>query len=104
MRINNVKKISEFWEVVRTFRNKRGNGRFCDLSSEKILEFYENIFPPRIIINEDYIDVRNRYLDNDITLYELNLTLRKLKANKAPREDGITNEFYKSLPINVKSI
>lgn len=49
------------------------------------------------------MDARHPYLDQEIQCTELNAILRKLKTNKAPGPDGITNEFLRYLPHEMKN-
>ena len=99
--ISNIKNSSEFWSVVRKF--KRTTYQANPISPE-IWEthlsdlFAEPINPPIKTIINYHVPL----LDNPISLHELKTSLRKIKSNKAPGLDGISNEFFKNLPENGK--
>lgn len=59
------------------------------------IQHYEEWFSDRIINEQNFFVVYHPYLDNEITIQELNFALRNLKPNKSI--DGILNEQLQHL-------
>jgi len=83
-----------FWAAVRYHKHSQSSINI--VKEEKWKAFYNNIMPVRNK-SKSYFDVRYPQLDSKITMKELEDSIRKLKANKSPGPDSISNEFYKNL-------
>lgn len=94
----NVRNSREFWEAVKKCRPRNYTPPCISLS--RWVNFYRNVYPPRILVNSDFLETRHPFLDAPITHAELKSNLKKLKNAKAPGIDNIGNEFYKNLPPN----
>jgi len=85
------------------FRNKgRGDNSTKVISIEIFKEFFAKVFELdlEIVRNSEFETVVSSVedLDMDFSLIELNAAIKKISSNKAPGNDGIPNEVWKSLP------
>lgn len=93
-----VRNTTQFWETYKIFQRKSIN---YEMPSIQIWNsFLEQLFPPRIISDVQFIGVLDPLLDADITYQEVLVVLKDCKNGKAPGEDQIPNEFLKALPEN----
>lgn len=95
--LNNATDSKNFWVTLKKVRPKTSN--HCPVPTETWNQFYSNIYPPRDF--PFFIPTLNVVpeLESFVTMEELDLTLSKLKANKATGPDLISNEFYRALPL-----
>lgn len=87
-----------FWCTVRGLRRKTRQP--CPIDITALETFYANIFPPRELTSEKFLDAAHPYLDAEISIYEVKKILKNLKNDKSPGPDGIANPFYRYLPEN----
>ena len=95
-----AKSSKVFWKNLNSFRKVKVKQN--PISMDKWFEFFMKSQPLR---NEyQIISTHNTvsYLDKDIDIDELELSLMNSKLGKSPGVDEITNDFYKSLPCNWK--
>jgi exonuclease III len=96
-----VQNAGEFWRALRCFRKSK---IICD-NDINIIEWvshFKNLLniaasPNIILYAEPYIV--NEALDTQFSFNELDIVLKNSKDNKAPGEDRIPYELYKSAPI-----
>ena len=89
---------TEFWKIINGFR-RRNIIQDC-IPLKTWTEFFKSALPTTSNI---ILDLPNHYievLDADISISEVENSLKKIKNNKAPGQDGISNEFFKWLPNN----
>lgn len=98
--INNAKNAGEFWLAINKYK-KRSFSQ-CEISKSEWENFYDNIYIPKAIRNNDFFGVGDPVLDREFSLEELETILNHSKNKKAAGRDDITNEFYKALPQNWK--
>ncbi|KAK2574844.1 hypothetical protein KPH14_013008 [Odynerus spinipes] len=98
--MSNIKNSKTFWGLVKKIAHKKKPE--CTIGISEWEKFYKELHKDGTDTNYCIIDVRHPYLDKDIEITELNIALKRLKVRKAPGPDGITNEFYKYLPDNMK--
>ena len=67
------------------------------ISPKRWIEFYSNMFPPRLNSSMEIFHRDVPFLDRRIRLIELDTGLKALKERKAAGFDGIPAKFYKSL-------
>ena len=72
----------------------------CDIPCDKMEEFYDSIYPPRMTNLETFLNGKHPYLDQPIHLNELLGVLRRLKPGKTPGPEGIFSPFLMNLPEN----
>lgn len=94
---NNVHYSNEFWKIVKGFKYKLPEQH--KISNEEWIQFYDKIQGKRIEISNLYTNVGSRNLESVVNLNEFMFAIKKLSNNKAPGEDGITNEFLKQGPM-----
>lgn len=92
----NVKNPNQFWSTVNKLKGKKKS--VCPIPCEELERFYEDIYPARSFLKNDFYDVRHPFLDADFTFSEVLKILHSLKNGKSPGPDGISNSFYKWLP------
>lgn len=94
----NARDSKEFWEVVRIARRRTYIP--SKISVKDWEAFFQKVYPIRLQLSPDVSTHYHPTLDSEITLEELQDSLKKCKSNKAPGADGISNEFLKNLPDN----
>lgn len=94
----NVNNSVSFWNVVKQCREFSPN--IYAIPIDQWLDFYTSVYPPRANTNYTFYGVKDEYMDREITREEVISAIKRAKVNKAPGEDQIANEFYKSLPDN----
>jgi len=116
---------SEFWKLVKSVTCK-SNVNEPDISSNEWRNYLSNLLNPNLLDKSsefsDFVDMfvqshnndcdsctedNSSLLNGDITSEEVLKEINKLKNNKAPGEDGLPGELYKSLssqllPVIVK--
>ena len=101
--ISDTKNPSDFWSVVKKFNQKpfQANPIPTQTWSSYLLDLFAtpDFAPPKIIL-----DQADPILDCEISMEELNTILDKCKNNKALGVDGVSYEFYKNLPNNLRSL
>lgn len=95
---SNVKCPAEFWKAVKFFTARPACSSSVALDIWN--KFYARTYPPRPVLPLNTYTQHDVTLDGEFTPAELVGTLSKLKANKAPGSDGLSNEFYSFLPPN----
>lgn len=96
----NTKNNIEFWKVIKTLCPKQ------NLLNEINIMEWEDIYIQQYPFNSldtpesTYIDCSHPFFDAPITHNELMISIAKCKNIKAPGNDGLSNEFYKSLSLN----
>lgn len=98
--ITNVKDSATFWKLV-----KKLNCRTipeCKIDVKEWQIYFQDMYKENTGLILHLMDARHPYLDQDIQLIELNAILNKLKPKKAPGPDGVTNEFLKYSPHNMR--
>ncbi|OXA54909.1 putative RNA-directed DNA polymerase from transposon X-element [Folsomia candida] len=93
--LNNCKMSSDFWQAVKRYRAKPSLPN--KVSKETWLNFYKNIMPTRALSHTLYEGNEVPEVECEISEGELLSALKKLKNNKSPGHDSITNEFLKGL-------
>ena len=93
---SNTQRSKEFWEAVKRFRSS--NHPTNNVSKEEWEAFYSSTLPERQTDNTQFYGVLYPETDLKFTIEELRCSISKLKTNKSPGTDGITNELLKSLP------
>lgn len=91
----NAKDSKTFWSTIKKLRPRTVSDN--KVTAAQWVNFYKNTFetanlPPPIFDNNV------EQLDHPISTLEISLILKKLKSNKAPGNDGIPNEVWRSLP------
>lgn len=94
--LSRVRGTREFWQTVKNFDNRKGKHSLINAQGWE--NFYKGVFPARLSLTVDYYSVFHPQLDSDFSTRELNNCLKKLKNNKAPGLDKITNNILKGLP------
>lgn len=98
IKLSNVRNSTDFWATINSFRVRPHLPN--EISPREWCEFYGNIFPPRVLINDCFTGVCDPLLDSEITFSEIENAIRHTKAKKAPGPDNIGNAFYKALPLD----
>lgn len=60
--------------------------------------FYNKVFPAKLIDHTNYIDARHPYSDQEFSYSEIKRAIQRCKKNKAPGPDAILNEHLQHLP------
>lgn len=94
-KIRNIKNTKDFWTTVKTLHPKKTQDN--NISIENWKKHLKNLYPIRHIDNKIFFDVLHPWLDDEITLAELQNVIHLAKNNKTPGADCIPNEFYKNL-------
>lgn len=93
---------SSFWTAV--FKLLPSSPKNCAaLGIEEITEHFRGIFnsaTPLLTENHALSSPSVPFLDQDISLFELDLALKKCKRGKAPGTDGVSYEFFMNLNVN----
>jgi len=103
--ILNAKNGSDFWDAMRIYRSKK---EFLQnsISNQDWKKYFSDVFK-----KEEYTDspaiqlpeeIKVTELDSPFTYIELNKAIKNLATSKAPGSDGIPNEIWKSLTVEVK--
>ncbi|CAG5093321.1 Similar to X-element\ORF2: Probable RNA-directed DNA polymerase from transposon X-element (Drosophila melanogaster) [Cotesia congregata] len=93
-----TRNIKDFWDTVKSVqRSSRSQNSIALVEWEN---FFHKVYPPRITFNLIWHSDLHQQLDVEITLEELQESLKKCKSNKAAGMDNISNEFLKNLPEN----
>jgi exonuclease III len=103
-KLSNVRNSDVFWKTVNSFKPKKIVESSINLETWKIhlenlqkpFEVQTDFSVPCVILDEE--------LDRDIEMVEITQILRKLKPNKSPGPDEISNEFLINLPENALQI
>ncbi|KAK2578452.1 hypothetical protein KPH14_012258, partial [Odynerus spinipes] len=90
--------------LIQYLPNKKHHRWECTIEISEWEKFYKELHKESTDTKYCIIDVKHQYLDKDIEMTELNIVLKRLKVKKTPGPDGITNEFYKYLPENMKEV
>lgn len=98
----NTKNSNDFWRTLRAFNRKPYIENPIVIPAWE--EFYANVYPPLLVNELTYFGVFDRDLDSPITVNEVLLALKKMKPGKTPGVDGVSIEFFKSLPISAIEI
>jgi hypothetical protein len=90
----NHKNSSSFWTAVKSLRPRESAP--VPVKATEWNEFYSNLFQSQ---NSNHIITPKTVedLDHEISIFEINQVLKKMKAKKAPGKDGIPNEVWKCL-------
>lgn len=94
-RLANVRSAGDFWSAVKL---KRLSAFSPGLPISIWNEFYCHMYPPRLQDNLSFLDFRNPWLDDVITVEELDRALARCKAGKAPGTDQLSGEFIRAMP------
>lgn len=93
----------DFWSRIKPFKSIQRHPIIVEENEWKI--FYEKLMPPRLYDNTPFYDARHPTLDSNITTWEVEHAIKKLKLKKSPGPDGLKNEFIKNLPqIGIEKI
>lgn len=95
-KIDNIHNPTEFWKTIRQIRPIKTYE--SPISLKRWTDFYKKLFGPATPDGKTFYDVGFPFLDDPITLRELQQTVNKLKNNKACGPDNIPNEICKILP------
>ena len=98
--ITKVKDSATFWKLVKKLSYRTIPE--CKITVKEWQIYFQDMYKENTGLIFHLMDARHPYLDQDIQLRELNTTLNKLKPKKAPGPDGITNEFLKYSPHNMR--
>lgn len=82
-KLANAKNSTQFWEAINSLRIVRNTGN--GITKEDWLQFFRNVFPPKIPLNAPPLSVLHPYLDVPF-------------RGKAPGPDQIPNDLLKNLP------
>jgi hypothetical protein len=98
MKLSNIKNNTVFWKTIKEIKQPREIKDVISISTwQNYLNSTQN--PQMSQIHSPHRTVIvDEYLDKPIEDGEIYLVLQKLKNNKSPGCDGITNEFLKNLP------
>ncbi|XP_044589182.1 uncharacterized protein LOC123268266 [Cotesia glomerata] len=96
-RFSDISNTTQFWRTYNSFKIRTHSP---SLPLDTWIEFYKNVYPPRITDNSSFFGVTNPILDTSITYDEIYNSISALKSGKAPGPDTITGEFLKNLPAN----
>lgn len=98
----------KFWKMIKKHR-KRKNNPASEIKEEEwighfkeLLEGRDNRKGRRAETEEEEEDEMTKELNKEFTMEELNKVIRKLKKNKALGTDGLINEFYKEMILELK--
>lgn len=97
-KLANIRNSAEFWKTISHFRNKKTNINTIDIN--KWTDYFNSIYTSRSLSSFLFFGPSYEYLDQDISLHELQISIAYCKNNKAPGSDNITNEFYKNITPN----
>lgn len=98
-KISSIKSSKEFWDTINRFRYNCKNKK-CEIAPETWTQFFESFYETIDIthsLDTHFTRSTDPFLDQEITLSELELTLKSLKNAKAPGPDTLAGEFYKNL-------
>ncbi len=84
--VKNYKEISNYCEE---FYKDLYRSRYSQQNSDLFLNFIDTDLIPKID------DIGKNLCDTPIQIRDISEAIDKLKLNKAPRNDGLTTEFYK---------
>lgn len=90
--------MKTFWKIIGKYRRKPCSD--CPITKEEWQEFYAAAYPPRENIDRPIEERNNPTLEREITYGEVCEAIKRIKTNKSPGPDGISNGFYKGLPDN----
>lgn len=98
--MGDCKNSKVFWDTINRYR-KNNNGYTTEsITCAEWQAYYMNVYPVKNLFNVDFVDVRHPVLDAEISCVELSCVLNNCRSGKAPGTDGISYEFYNSLPQN----
>jgi hypothetical protein len=99
-KINSSKNPTQFWEAVKSFRKRPA--AYNPIPQSEWKEFYLRVMPterPKHPIPQGTYDDE---LDGEILMEELDEAINKTKNGKASGTDGLSAEFYRNLPANMR--
>ena len=95
-----VNNAESFWKLIDKIK-KKNIFRAPQMEVDVLVTYFRELLNPapngsQICFVEPFIE--DYYLDRDFAYNELSAMIMKLKVNKAPGPDRITNEFFKNAP------
>ena len=96
--IVSTKSSKAFWKAINLFIFKSKNKNLIQF--ETWYRYLKNLYSCDIIFDLYLQDIYNPILDTEISLEEVQMSLRKCKKGKAPGFDGLSSEFFQNLPDN----
>ena len=97
--ISSCSNSNQFWKQINKMRVKNSSNS-NKISNKKWHEFLSNQYHNREKFDDNMQDARHPLLDKPVSQKEILFSIKACKNNKAPGSDGISSEFYKSLPQN----
>jgi hypothetical protein len=105
-KLRDSKSSKDFYKALSIFRNRNSKATSTKVPIEVFHAFFQNVYSNdhELISNPTATQILTEVeeLDKEFSMEELNICLKKLGKNKAPGQDGIPNEIWKSLPESTK--
>lgn len=92
-----AKNPADFWKAVNRYRRRKYTA--CPITIAEWTNFYKQIFSNPPNKQDIYQGCAHPVLDAEITMSEVKAVIKRLKNNKTPGPNSLSNEFYKALPI-----
>lgn len=92
-----VRNPKVFWTTVKALRQRKKAP--CPIKLSALEDFFESIYPVRTVTSP-VLESNDPYLDAEISYSEVRSVLNRLRPDKSPGPDGISNPFYQWLPPN----
>lgn len=97
-RLSSVRDSNNFWKIINMYRS-----RFSVRDQINLKEwhnYFQSVFPLVSNVPVIMMPLSNPYLEKRINHIDIEMSLKKCREGKSPGSDGISYEFWKSLPEN----
>lgn len=96
--LENCNNSKLFWSTIKRFRKSGSSNNI--INAEAWEKFFTEIYPTRVIDDNDYFDVGHPVLDLPISAHDIRNAIRRTRSGTSPGLDNISYDFYKWLPDN----